>query len=210
MKPLLEAASPELVEKLFKYGHKKTFWELDIIFAEGERAEFLPIVLTGNVKMVRYPEIGKEFIIGFFTDGEVFAIPPAMDGKSYPATCVAVENTKLLILPRPNFQKLMSESSEFTAIVMEKMCGLLRETAETINNLANSSPEHRVGNILLRLADGKPTKINLRRQDIADMAGLTTETTIRVIKRLQEKELLQIVKGKVFLEQPERLRRFLN
>lgn len=210
MKPLLEAASPELVEKLFKYGHKKTFYELDIVFAEGERAEFLPIVLTGNVKMVRYPEIGKEFIIGFFTDGEVFAIPPAMDGKSYPATCVAVENTKLLILPRPNFQKLMAESSEFTAIVMEKMCGLLRETAETINNLANSSPEHRVGNILLRLADGKPTKINLRRQDIADMAGLTTETTIRVIKRLQERGLLQIVKGKVFLEQPERLRRFLN
>ncbi|NJM53924.1 MAG: hypothetical protein HC846_11380 [Blastocatellia bacterium] len=40
MKPLLEAASPELVEKLFKYGHKKTYWELDIIFAEGEKAEF--------------------------------------------------------------------------------------------------------------------------------------------------------------------------
>lgn len=210
MKPLLEIASPELVEKLFKYGHKKTFWELDIIFAEGEKAEFLPIVLTGNVKMVRYPEIGKEFIIGFFNDGEVFAIPPAMDGKSYPATCVAVENTKLLILPRPNFQKLMQESSEFTAIVMEKMCGLLRETAETINNLATSSPEHRVGNILLRLAKNKPTKINLRRQDIADMAGLTTETTIRVIKRLQEKGLLQIVKGKIILEQPELLQNFLS
>ena len=210
MKPLLEAASPELVEKLFKYGHKKTYWELDIIFAEGEKAEFLPIVLNGKVKMVRYPEIGKEFIIGFFGDGEVFAIPPAMDGKSYPATCVAVEQTKLLILPRPNFQKLMQESSEFTAIVMEKMCGLLRETAETINNLATSSPEHRIGNILLRLAKNEPTKINLRRQDIADMAGLTTETTIRVIKRLQEKNLLEIVKGKIFLAEPERLRRFLS
>lgn len=210
MKPLLEVASPELVEKLFKYGHKKTYWELDIIFAEGEKAEFLPIVLNGKVKMVRYPEIGKEFIIGFFGDGEVFAIPPAMDGKSYPATCVAVENSKLLILPRPNFQKLMQESSEFTAIVMEKMCGLLRETAETINNLATSSPEHRIGNILLRLSKNEPTKINLRRQDIADMAGLTTETTIRVIKRLQEKKLLEIVKGKIFLAEPERLRRFLS
>ena len=210
MKPLLEIASSELVERLFKYGHKKTYWDMDIVFAEGEKAEFLPIVLTGKVKMVRYPEIGKEFIIGFFSEGEVFAIPPAMDGKSYPATCVVVENTKLLILPRPNFQKLMLESSEFTSIVMEKMCGLLRETAETINNLANSSPEYRVGNILLRLAQNEPTKINLRRQDIADMAGLTTETTIRVIKRMQEKGLLQIVKGKVFLEQPERLRDFLR
>lgn len=210
MTPLLELASPDLVERLFKYGHKKTYWDMDIIFAEGEKAEFLPIVLSGKVKMVRYPDIGKEFIIGFFADGEVFAIPPAMDGKNYPATCVAVENSKLLVLPRTNFQKLMAESIEFSTIIVDKMCGLLRETAETINNLATSSPEHRVGNILLRLAKNKPTKINLRRQDIADMAGLTTETTIRVIKRLQEKGLLQIVKGKIFLEQPECLRKFLS
>ena len=210
MKPLLEIASPELVEKLFRIGHKKTFGESDTIFAEGEKAEFLPIVLTGNVKMVRYPEIGKEFIIGFFGDGEVFAIPPAMDGKSYPATCVAVEQTRLLILARPDFLRLMQESSEFSAIVLEKMCGLLRESAETINNLASSSPEHRVGKILLRLAKETPTKINLRRQDIADMAGLTTETTIRVIKRLAEKDLLKIVKGKIILEKPERLRNFLR
>jgi CRP-like cAMP-binding protein len=210
MKPLLETASPELLESLFLYGHKRSFWELDVIFAENEKAEFLPIVLNGKVKMVRYPEIGKEFIIGFFGNGEVFAIPPALDGKNYPATCVAVENTKLLILPRRNFLNLMKESNEFSAIVIEKMCGLMRETAETISNLANSSPVNRIGNVLLRLAENTPAKINLRRQDIADMAGLTTETTIRTVKKLQQKELLKIEKGKIILEQPERLRKYLD
>ncbi len=210
MKPLLDIATPELLEMLFKYGHKKTFWESDIIFAEGEPAEFLPIVLTGKVKMVRYPELGKEFIIGFFGDGELFAIPPAMDGKNYPATCVAVNDTKLLILPREKFLKLMRESSEFSAIVMAKMCGLMRETAETINNLANSSPVRRIGNVILRLAKNKPAKITLRRQDIADMAGLTIETTIRTVKKLEEKNLLKIVRGKIILDQPELLRKYLD
>lgn len=210
MKPLLEIATPELLEKLFNYGHKKSFWELDVVFAEGEKTEFLPIVLSGKVKMVRYPEIGKEFIIGFFGNGEMFAIPPALDGKNYPATCVAVENSKILILPRSKFLELMKESGEFSSIVMEKMCGLMRETAETINNLANSSPEHRIGNVLLRLAKNQPAKITLRRQDIADMAGLTTETTIRTVKKLEEKELLRIEKGKIILDQPERLQNFLR
>jgi CRP-like cAMP-binding protein len=210
MKPLLEIASADLIEKLFKVGHKRAFGEFDIIFAEGERAEFLPVVLNGKVKMVRYPEIGKELIIGFFSHGEAFAIPPAMDGKAYPATCVAVETTKLLILSRQNFLQLMKESKEFSSLILEIMCRLLRDTAETINNLANSSPEHRIGNILLRLAKNKPTKINLRRQDIADMAGLTTETTIRAVKRLADKNLLTIVRGKIILEQPELLRDFLG
>ncbi len=210
MKPLLDIATPELLEMLFKYGHKKTFWESDIIFAEGETAEFLPIVLTGKVKMVRYPELGKEFIIGFFGDGELFAIPPAMDGKDYPATCVTVNDTKLLILPRQKFLKLMQESNEFSAIVMAKMCGLMRETAETINNLANSSPVRRIGNVILRLAKNKPAKITLRRQDIADMTGLTIETTIRTVKKLEEKNLLKIVRGKIILDQPELLRNYLD
>jgi CRP/FNR family transcriptional regulator len=210
MKTFLDIASSDLLEQLFKYGYKKTFLESEVIFAEGETAEFLPIVLIGKVKMVRFPEIGKEFIIGFFGQGEIFAIPPAIDGKSYPATCVTVEDAKLLILPRQNFIKLMQESSEFSSIVMEKMCGLMRETAETISNLANSSPEHRIGNILLRLAKNKPSKINLRRQDIADMAGLTTETTIRTVKKMEEKSLLKIVRGKIILEQPERLRKYLD
>lgn len=210
MKTLLDIATPELLEILFKNGHKKTFWESDIIFAEGEPAVFLPIVLTGKVKMVRYPELGKEFIIGFFGNGEMFAIPPAMDGKSYPATCVTVENSKLLILPRQNFLRLMQESSEFSSIVLENMCVLMRETAETINNLANSSPEYRIGNVLLRLTKNKTAKINLRRQDIADMAGLTTETTIRAVKKLEEKKVLVIVRGKIVIEQPEVLRNYLD
>jgi CRP-like cAMP-binding protein len=210
MKPLLDIATPELLEMLFKHGHKKTFWESDIIFAEGEPADFLPIILTGKVKMVRYPELGKEFIIGFFGDGEIFAIPPAMDGKDYPATCVTVKDTKLLILPRQNFLKLMQESSEFSAIVLEKMCGLMRETAETINNLANSSPVYRIGKVILRLAKNKPAKITLRRRDIADMAGLTIETTIRTVKKLEEKNLLKIVRGKIILDQPELLRNYLD
>ncbi len=104
----------------------------------------------------------------------------------------------------------MKEFAEFSSIVMEKMCGLLRETAETINNLANSSPEHRIGNILLRVCRDKPSKINLRRQDIADMAGLTTETTIRAVKKLADKDLLKIVRGKIILERPELLHDFLR
>jgi CRP-like cAMP-binding protein len=191
MKPLLEIVSPKLLEKLYKYGQIKSFEDSEVVFGEGEKAEFLPIVLSGKVKMVRYPELGKEFIIGFFGNGEMFAIPPAVDGKSYPATCVTVEKTKLLILPRQSFLNLVQESSEFSAIVMEKMCGLLRETAETISNLANSSPEYRIGNILLRPAKNKPAKIVLRRQDIADMSGLTTETTIRTVKKIGRKRVVE-------------------
>jgi CRP/FNR family cyclic AMP-dependent transcriptional regulator len=92
---------------------------------------------------------------------------------------------------------------------------MLREKTATIKNLATASPEHRVGHVLLQLAEKEgaaehSVKISLRRQDIAEMAGLTTETTIRVIRKLAEKDLVRIVHGKIILERSEHLRRFLS
>jgi CRP/FNR family transcriptional regulator len=214
MKPLLEIASAELAQKLRAAGVHKTYAEGEEIFAQGDQPYFVPVIVQGRVKMVRYPEAGKELIIGIFQSGEIFAMPPALDGKTYPATAVAMEETRLLALPLLAFRSLLHESGEFASIVMEQMCGLLRDTAETIQNLATASPEHRVGTVLLQLTKketrGGAVKINVRRQDIAEMAGLATETAIRAVKRLEEKELVKIERGKIVLQQPERLRDFLR
>lgn len=214
MKKILEIADKNLIENLQKFARRKSFSENQIVFSEGDSSDFLPIVETGKVKMVRFPEAGKEVIIGIFEDGEMFAIPPVFDGGKYPSTAIAMEETTLFLLYRQDFLRLLRESHEFSFAVIGWMCEMLREKTATIKNLATASPEHRVGNVLLRLAKKENTenavKILLRRQDIAEMAGLTTETTIRVIRKLAEKDLVKIVHGKIILEQPERLRRFLR
>ena len=91
---------------------------------------------------------------------------------------------------------------------------MLREKTATIKNLATASPEQRVGNVLLRLAEKEDAetsvKISLRRQDIAEIAGLTTETTIRAVRKLADKNLLKIVHGKIILDEPQSLREFLR
>ncbi len=203
-----------MLQKLKELGRKKTFTEGEEIFAENQRAEFLPIILNGKIKMVRFPEVGKEVIIGVFQTGEMFAIPPVFDGKKYPSTAIAMEETQLLLLYRKDFLQLLKNSSEFSFAVINWMCEMLREKTATINNLATSSPEHRIGHILLYLVEKEnvqaPVKISLRRQDIAEMAGLTTETTIRAVRKLADKNLLKIVHGKIILDEPQSLRDFLQ
>jgi CRP-like cAMP-binding protein len=214
MKKLLETADAEFLAALRRLARRKSFSENQIIFSEGDSSDFLPVVERGKVKMVRFPDVDKEVIIGIFEGGEMFAVPPVFDGAPYPSTAVAMEETTLLLLYRQDFLRLLRESSEFSFAVIAWMCEMLREKTATIKNLATASPEQRVGNVLLRLAEkegaGATVKISLRRQDIAEMAGLTTETTIRVIRKLAEKDLVKIVHGKIILEQAERLRRFLS
>ena len=211
---IAEHFSSELTESLFAKGSKRLVGANEHLFFEGDEATFLPIVLSGRIKMVRYPEAGKEIIIGIFQSGEIFAIPPAMDGKRFPATAVAIEETRLLVLPRNEFLSMMQSSSEFSSIVMGRMCGILRDRAHTVQILATSSAEQRVANVLLRLAgdmDGDGSKkIAHRRQDIAEMAGLTLETTIRVVRKLEAKGCFKIIRGRIILETLEPLHKLVR
>ena len=214
MKPLLEIATDDLRAMLLKVGHRRVYAESEEIFAEGDDALYLPVIITGKVKMVRYPEPGKEVIIGMFGNGEMFAVPPAFDGRTFPSTAVTMEETAVLHVYREDFMRLLRESPEFSFAVIEWMCEMLREKTATIQNLVTASPEHRVANVLMRVAKREnarfPFQIPMRRQDIAEMAGLTTETTIRTVKKLADKGVVKIVHGKIILEQPESLRRFLR
>lgn len=204
----------EFLHLLERRGRRRRFGAGEEIFAEGERADYLPVVLNGKVKMVRYPELGKEIIIGMFEPGAMFAVPPVFDGAPYPATAVAMEETELLLLHRADFLSLLGESPKFSMEVIAWMCEMLREKTSVIKNLAIASPEQRVGNILVRLASkedaGRPARISLRRQDIAEMAGLTTETTIRTVRKLAARNLIRIVHGKIFIDDVEDLKGFLE
>ncbi len=212
MKSIFE--DEKLAETLKKTANSRKFYANEEIFAEGDEAIFLPVVLRGKIKMVRFPEVGKEIIIGIFSDGEMFAVPPVFDGAPYPATAIAMEETELLLLYRKDFLRLLRELPEFSFAIIGWMCEMLREKTSVIKNLATASPEHRIANILLRLAEkentGIPVKVSLRRQDIAEMAGLTTETTIRATRKLAEKNLIKITHGKIILDSIEDLRDFLD
>ncbi len=214
MKPILANISAELIEKLHAHGHRRTYGEGQNVFERGGDAEFLPIVISGAVKMIRTPEIGKEVIIGIFREGEMFAVPPVFDGGSYPATAVAMEKTVLLQIGRKDFRDILRDSAEFAFQVIAWTCEMLREKTSMIQTLATASPEYRVARVLVKLVEDQasafPFKIPVRRQDIAEMASLTTETTIRVILRFAEQNLLRIVHGKIFIDEAEPLRRFLK
>ncbi len=213
MKPLLENISAELVEKLESIGFKRSYGEDQEVFARGDKADFLPIVLSGAVKMIRNPEVGKEVIIGIFRSGEMFAVPPVFDGAPYPSTAIAVEKTELLQVTRSDFLAILRDSPEFAFEVIGWTCEMLREKTSMIRTLATASPEHRVGRVLIKLVENAemlPFRVPVRRQDIAEMASLTTETTIRVIRRFAEQGLLRIEHGKIFIDSLEPLQQLLR
>jgi len=99
-------------------------------------------------------------------------------------------------------------------LVIGWTCEMLREKTATIQNLARSSPERRIAAVLLKLIEARvgddPFLVNIRRQDIAEMTNLTTETVIRSTRRLAEMNLVRIERGKILIDEAEPIRQFLG
>ena len=66
MKAPVLSISEDLTELLHKHGKVRNFAEGKEIFAGGDPAIFLPIVLSGSVKMIHFLAPGKEVILDIF------------------------------------------------------------------------------------------------------------------------------------------------
>ena len=200
-----ESVSEELSNRIKRDAYKRSLSAGETLFALGERPEFLPIIESGRIKIFRFLTPGKEIIVNVFGQGDIFAIPPVLEGTSYPANAAALVESELLLLPRKRFLELLDESKEFSSFIMSRMSLLLGETTRSMMILANASPEERIAQVLLWLASKEnrslPVSISLRRQDIAEIAGLTTETTIRTIRNMAASGIVTIERGKVLIEE---------
>lgn len=176
----------------------------EVIFREEEHAHFYYQVVEGKIKMYNCNDEGKEFIQGFFSAGDSFGEPPLFTDGYYPSSAVAIENALLIRLTAPVFLDLVRSLPELHLKITRLLATRLVNKTLSLKNIAGCHPEEKIISILARIKEHAGVsnlnrlKINLTRQEIADMSGLRVETVIRVMRLLHEKNVLEIIRGKVF------------
>ncbi|MRX37887.1 cyclic nucleotide-binding domain-containing protein [Flavobacterium sp. LC2016-23] len=191
---------------LEKYGASKKFYEkASTVFEEGKLPTHYYQIVSGEIKMNNYNDDGREFIQGIFYKNQSFGEPPLFLNQKYPASAVAVGETWILCLPKPNFMKLLEENPAVSIKIIENLAQRLYYKSVMAAEISTHEPEHRV----LKLIDHgifyfnfkKETNgylINFTRQQIGDLTGLRVETVIRAIKALEKKGELKIINRKVY------------
>ena len=81
----------------------------EILFHEGDTANFFYQVEEGTLKMVTYSLDGKEFIQGLFYQGDSFGEPPLFCDFPYPGSATSIIDSKVLRIPRDRFLDLLKD-----------------------------------------------------------------------------------------------------
>jgi len=193
---------PEDRERVAAIAHVKRYSRGDRIFREGDPSDAFYTVTGGRVKIFKMLPTGREVILEIFATGDPFGAIAAYEGRPFPASAMALEDTSCLILPRGEFFALLEAHPSFVRGLLVGMTQRLVELTNRLAELSGGRIDARLARLFLKLADssGKPDRggvfiaLPLSRQELADLTGTTIETCIRIMSRWGKENVLRTEK----------------
>ncbi len=176
----------------------------DIIFHEGGHSQFYYQLVSGKVRWVNINEEGKEFLQVMIDPGECFGELPLFDDEPYAATAIADTESVIIRLHKSIFLQLINENPCIHFSFSRLLTQRLRFKFLILKEMANHNPENSISTLMAYFKATKKNicpkcnRLQLTRQQVADMTGLRVETVIRTMKSLQAKGKLTIERGKVY------------
>jgi CRP/FNR family transcriptional regulator len=194
---IFSGLSEDELTELAGLAIERSFAPGEFIFWEEDAPEWFYIVAEGRVKILKHSSLGKEFIIAFFSPGEMFGEVAVFEDKPYPASAQATVETKVLGIKKEDFLSFLAQRPQVALRIISVLGGRLREAQSRLQDLAGERVEQRLARTLLMLSAKLGSTLPFTRQEIADMAGTTTETAIRFMSRLKDGGIIRSVRGKI-------------
>jgi CRP/FNR family transcriptional regulator, dissimilatory nitrate respiration regulator len=195
---LFRRVGPDDLARVSEVARVLGYQRGETIFTEGDAADDLLVIASGRVKVFKLTPAGKDVILEIFGPGDPLGAVAAYEGRAYPASAVALEDTTCILVPRQAFFALLER---YPSLVRGLLVGLTQRLVELTNRIADLTGgrvEPRFARLFLKMADdvGRPERqgvfipMALSRRELADLGGTTTETCIRIMSRWGKQNLV--------------------
>ncbi len=170
----------------------------EVIWLKGNQVDFFGLLGTGFVKMVRGNSDGVDVTIELMGPGQIFGMMGTIATTGCPLSAIAVTPLWYLRIAKRPLLEIYERNSDLKDFLVRRLTVRFHGAIDVIAKMSTAKVDERIAAILFTLAEsygerhGKSLtlQVPLTRQDISEMAGTTTESTIRVLSRWQKSGLI--------------------
>lgn len=194
--------SPELVEKLYRYGVTKTYQEGDIILDENSSIRSIPIVMKGMMKVIRTEEDGREILLYYIKAGEscIMSFLGGMHNEKSIVKAEVEEDTEILFLPVDKVSLFIKEYPEWLDYIFRLYHKRFEELLDIINAIAFKKVDERLLNLLYKKSEILNSKtIVITHEQLANELGTARVVVSRLLKQLGDSGKLQLGRNKIVI-----------
>lgn len=168
---------------------ERSFERRQVLYFEGHPCDRLWVVRRGQVRLYKSSPGGQITTLDLLGPGEIFGAVSAMEEESYPSGAEAVTAGSAWWIPRASFESSLEAEPRLAAEILAIVSRRLREAQDRVRALSHDPAPARLAAALLRVSEGGEARVT--RQALAEAAGTTVETAIRVLRKLERQGLLR-------------------
>ena len=181
------------------------------LFSEGELPSSVYLLQSGEIKVSRLHQDGKELITNLYTGGSFFGFESILENAPYKETAVATQDSEVIVISKEDFLTLLYSHPDVSASFISLLCKKVVEKETALLNLAYSSVRQRTAGALLKLSENTEDQlINIAREDLAKIIGTAPESVIRVLADFKEEHLIGVESGKIRITKPDKLQKVVK
>lgn len=189
----LSNASDELLRKLSAFAKTETYSKDDLIFADGSPCYGMYIVESGAIKIYKIGPDGREHVLHVAGSGDCFGEAALFLGKGYPAYAGAVKSSKVILLRKAPFIKLLEDEPHLCFQLLGSMAVWTHRLVTKLEILTLKDASARLAQYLvsaippakLQKSDEVEVDLSIPKQTLAAHLAISGETLSRLLTRFE-------------------------
>jgi CRP/FNR family transcriptional regulator len=204
--PLFSELETDEIKELAKITTVFHLKKDDNVFYQGEKSEFLYILVQGNAKIYRLDNKGNEVILHNFIAPILLAERANLAGIPYPANCTMTSDGIIVKIEFESF-KLLMKKADICFKIMQSLLKKMTSLEDVIDNNLILDTETKIAKFIYENSEAFET---LKQHSIASLLNIKPETLSRKLKKLKELNIIENQNSKLKVVNKEKLKEIFS
>ena len=189
-----------LLEKISEVGIIKHFRKDEIIIDIGQELMYIPLLLEGNIRIIREDDKGHEILLYVLEHGDTCAMSLTCCLKTSKSNirAVAESDSSLIMIPVIKIHDWFHTNASWRNFILDAYQIRFNEMLETIDTLAFMKMDERVFKYLIdKVKLSASTSLEIKHNDVADDLNTSRVVISRILKQLENENKIKLSRNKI-------------
>jgi CRP/FNR family transcriptional regulator len=194
--PCFQMLIPEEAELVRASKTQVLFRKDDNLTKQGAFASYVLFIINGYAKQYLEGDGSRNFNLRIIKPGEFIGLSSVFSGNIFTYSSIAVTDCQVFLIEKEAIAKVAKENGKFGFQIIKRYCEQNTNLLGTVHSLTYKQMNGRLAETLLYLDGIKKDKEEifqlLSRRDLADFAGISTESTVKLLKQFEKDGLIKL------------------
>lgn len=207
--PCFQMLLPEEVELVRKSKTQVLFRKGDNLTKQGAFASYVLFIINGLAIQYIEGDSSKNFNLRIIRDGEFVGLSAVFTQNIFNYSSVALTDCQVFLIEKAAIQQIIKKNGMFGFHIIKRYCEQNVNFLDLLRNVMYKQMNGRMAETLLYIDTFKKEHPEifqlLSRKDVADFAGVSTESAVKLLKSFEKDGMISLKEKDVTIIKPDQL-----